>query len=257
MVSQVIAIDGWQALLKAQDQDISRCPCGTETGLVLHLDPEKIVTVALEQDVLVYPKFRHRYFVCSPEPEHVFGALSCPEPLRLRWLQLVSQQRPSYWRDFLAGPGSWLLSRLARFEDVVIWSDRILDWQGIYDATYRDPGMYFPEAGSSFFSPLRGEPKPFSPCLTAVGQRDFADVVAACFLLVNYGGQDCYVADAEATEVYLVSNDEKVILSIPGVTLRDRIVQELEKSQPPFKNVSGYSGSADDDSEKKDEENKE
>ena len=242
-MANAIGIDSWKTLLKAQGHALR---VDSPTAIALDLDPEKIITVALEAHVMMYPEWRQRYFIC-PDPEQVLPSLSCAEPHRLRWNELISQQTMSYWRDFLAGPGSWLLTRLAQFEQVVFWSDRAWTWPGVYDASHRPSGMQVPEKGSAFFSDLSQTRQPFGPCQRTVHRQDFADILAACFLLVNYGGRDCYIADSRARDVYLVNKDEMVIISIPETARRQQLLQELQQAGSPFKNVSGFLGSVDDD----------
>ena len=235
---KLVPIERWRALLKNERHDLR---ADARTAFAIDFLAEKTITIALE--VLCWdPRFRQRYFVC-PDPERVFGSLRGPEPLWLRWVELVSQQTASYWRDFREGPGSWLLSRLARFEEVVFWSDRALDWAGVYGATYRPSGMYFPEEATSFFLPSPGTPQPFGPRLATVCQRYFGEIVAGCILLANYGGTDCYVADAAAREVYLVNNDEMVIASIPDGACRKRFLQELQEANLPFRIITGHTRS--------------
>jgi hypothetical protein len=240
-MTKAIRFDSWEALLKSQGHDLR---IEFPAPAAVRLDPDRIITVTLEACVAVFPRFRQRYFIC-PDPEQVLPSLSCPEPHRLRWNELISQQTMSYWRDFLSGPGSWLLTRLARFEHVVFWSDRGWTWPGVDDASYRPSGMQVPENGAAFFSSL--SQTPLGPRQSAVRRNDFPDILAACILLVNYSGQDCWVADTEAREVYLVNNDEMVIVSIPERARREQLLRELDQPRSPLKNVSGFAGSVDDD----------
>src|SRR5207253_1058875 len=128
----------------------------TVTGFTLFPGPDTIVTLALWPDVLISPRYRQRYFVCEAGPEEVLGVLACPEPHRSRWMELVSLQPPGYWRDFMGGPGSWLLSRLVRIEQVVAWSDRGLAWDDLDCRTHRGWGMVVPAEGAPFFAPSAG-----------------------------------------------------------------------------------------------------
>ena len=104
--------------------------------------------------------------------------------------------------------------------------------------------MTVPQEGALFFSRFSVKAEPFSPRSLSVRQATFSDILAACVLIVNYGGRDSYVADAEAEEVYLVNNDEMVIASIPDLGRRTAALDELHRLQPVVEDVSGYSGSA-------------
>ena len=165
-------------------------------------------------------------------PARVRAGLSrpgCPEPHRTRWLELVSQQAPGYWQDFLAGPGSWLLSRLARFSRIVAWSDRGLPWNELDCPIHRNGGMAVPAAAAPLFAPAAGPEAARHRLLSASDER-FTDAVAACVLFASPGMRDCYLADADATEVYLAHHHEKVVVSIPEVEARRKLLQELEEA---------------------------
>src|SRR5207248_10943185 len=111
-----------------------------------------VIWVAVEPDEALLREWRQRFFLCEPDPEQVLRVLGCPEPHRERWLQLVDGQPPGHWRDFLAGPGSWLLSRLARFRGVIAWSDRGLRWDALDCPNHRSWGMAAPPEAARFFA---------------------------------------------------------------------------------------------------------
>src|SRR5690349_18297447 len=110
---ELLRLDAWRRQLEARGHRVLNPSRETLTGFALCPDPDTVVTVANESDPTLYPQYRKRFFLCEPEPEQVFRVLGCPEPYRTWWLELVAEQPPSYWKDFLAGPGSCLLSRLA------------------------------------------------------------------------------------------------------------------------------------------------
>ncbi len=169
---QTLALDAWRTRLEKQGHAIVSVQ-GEPLDFIVQFPPDTIITIALIADWGVYPAYRNRYFVC-PEPGVVLRAANCPEPHRDRWLKLVAEQPPSYWRDFLAGPGSWTLARLLRFREVVVWSNRGVDWTGIDDPFHRAWGMQVPWEAAPYFPPLRG-PESFCPHLIIVDQDRFAD----------------------------------------------------------------------------------
>jgi hypothetical protein len=133
----------------------------------------------VEPDVVLYPEYRQRFFLCEPEPERVFRV--CPH--RTRWPKLVSRQPPGYWQDL------------------------------------------------------------------PVQDSRFADAVAACVLFASVGMHDCYLADADAAEVYLAHHHDKVVVSIPDAAARGGLLRELEDAAWLFTDVSGYGSSLDEEDE--------
>src|SRR5262245_8314095 len=113
--------------------------------------PAGQITVAAEDDRTCYDS-RAWHFLCTAPPMHALRALGCPKDHADRWLGLVAEQPPSYWRDFLAGPGSWLLSRLARLGTVVAWAEHGLFWDTLDDPTHHGWGMVVPQGAAVFFA---------------------------------------------------------------------------------------------------------
>ena len=258
-MAKMFSLDFWRAQLEAQGHFVAAW--NTVTGFSVRFPQETIITVAVYADEAWDKAYRSRYFVCEPEAEEVFAVVNCPAPHRDRWLKIVSHQPPSDWRDYLAGPGSWMLARLARFKEVVFWSEKGLDWQeltrlSIWAAQVQLPleemtrlgigRMDLPLELRPFF-PDAGSPESYRPQLINVDHEQFADVIAGAFLLANCGLRDCYFADTDAMEVYLADRDEKILVSIPNPITRDKLLKQLEAAPWPLKDLSGYTGSANED----------
>ena len=73
--------------------------------------------------------------------------------------------------------------------------------------------------------------------------------MAACFLFASVGLRDCYLADAEGSEVYLAHHHDKVVVSIPDAVAWKALVQEITDAAWLFEDVSGYDSEADDPEE--------
>jgi hypothetical protein len=226
--SDLLTLDVWKARLEHQGQRFIKPEWETVTGFTLWPDASTVlITVTVDVDQPQYPHGRERFFLCVTEPEKVFRGVSCPKLHQERWRELVSRQPPGYWQDFLAGPGSWLLARLARFQRVVAWADRGLPWDGLDSLEYRQWGMVIPTAAAPFFAATAG-PEATRPRLVPVSDGRFPDVVAACLLFSSVGLRDCYLADEAGTEVYQVQHHDKVVVSIPNVESRDQLLRRLE-----------------------------
>jgi hypothetical protein len=243
MLSNPLTLDAWRARLERQGHRIIKPKGKTATGFHLFPDKDTVIWVAVEKDEAMLKEWRQRFFLCEPDPEQVLRVLGCPEPHRGRWLQLVTSQPPGYWRDFLAGPGSWLLSRLTCFREVVAWSDRGLPWDALDDPCHRIWGMEVPTEAARFFAPSR--PDSQLPRRLPVGDVHFADAVAACVLFASVGSHDCYLADGDGAEVYLAHHHDQVIVSIPAVEAREALLRELARAPSVIHDVSGFGASLD------------
>ena len=252
-MQEELTLDAWCGRLQACGHRVREPSGEPETAFILWPDADTVVTVAVEPDGTLYRQYRERFFLCEPEPEHVFRVMGCPELHRTRWLEQVVRQPAGYWQDFLAGPGSWLLSRLARFPKVVVWGVQGLSWDQLDCSIHRGWGMEVPAAAAGFFAATAG-PDALRPRLLPVRDERFVAVLAACLLFASVGLRDCYLADAEAAEVYLAHHHDKVAISIPDTAVRKKLLRELAEAAWLFTDVSGYASSMDDAEENDTEE---
>jgi hypothetical protein len=252
-MAEGLTLAAWRTRLEARGHNISEPTWQTVTGFTLYPDADTGITVGVEPDPTLYRQYRQRSFVAEPEPEQVFRATGCPELPRGRWPELVACQPPGCWQDFLAGPGSWLLSWLSRFGRVVAWSDHGLPWDGPDCPDYRTWGLEVPARAAAFFA-LSDGPEASRPRLLSVADERFADAVAAGVLFASPGMRDCYLADEAGTEVYLVHHHEKVVVSIPDAGAREAVLRERKEAAWLFSDVSGYGSSIDDEDEEGDED---
>jgi hypothetical protein len=210
-----------------------QCDATVPAGFTVFPTPDMLITVASYPD---FPFGEEFWVVPDPDPDLLFRQLSCPESHRSRWLRLVSRQPPSFWRDFLGGPGTWVLGRLARLSEIVFWADQELDWRKIDNPLHRSWGMQVPSAAAGFFAPAWNNSHQ-GPQVISVEEDSFPDVLAACFLFANVSTPNSYLADARATEVYVLNNDERVFGSVPDDRLRGDLLQELRNNPCFFKST--------------------
>lgn len=248
MVPDPLTLDDWRARLERHRHRVFEPTWETATGFTVSPDANTRVTVAVEPDGVLYPQFRQRFFLCHPEPEQVFHVLGCPKPHRTRWLELVARQPPGYWQDFIAGPGSWLLCRLVRSREVVVWSDGGMPWDRLDCSLHRGWGMVVPAEVAPLFAATAG-PESIRPRLIRLRDERFADVVAACLLFASVGMLDCFLACGEGAEVYLAHHHDEVVVSVPDPKAREALLRELAEAPWLFTDVSGYGSSTDEDTE--------
>jgi hypothetical protein len=223
------AMASWRATLEARGHLVADAGCRVlqRAGAA--------VTVAVEPDATLRPEYRGCYFLSVSEPASVLRAAGCPKPLADSWCQLVSRQPAADWRDFLAGPGSWLLSRLARLGRVVAWAEGGLAWGDLDCPTHRGWGVEVPAGAAPLFAD--------GPDLLLVEVDDcrFAETVAACLLFASVGMRDCHLAGLDGAEVYLAHHHDKVVASVPDADTRGVMVRQLTHAGA-FEDVSGYGG---------------
>jgi hypothetical protein len=253
LMSEELTLDVWRTRLEVRGHPVTGLEGETGKGFDVWPDATTIVTVAVEPDGTLYRPYRERFFLCEPEPERVFHVTGCPEPHRNRWLSLVDRQPPGYWRDFLAGPGAWTLSRLSRFQEVVAWAGRGLAWASLDDPIHRGWGMELPAEAAPLF-PAPCDPDPYRPLGLRADDGRFADAIAACFLFASVAMHDCYLADVAGTEVYLAHHHEKVVVSIPDAEVRAELVQGLAAAPWLFADVSGFASTIDEEDENGEDE---
>ena len=211
--------------------------------------PQKaIVTVAMNLDPCQAPAYRERYFTtlvdreeCKPlirnHPDfalpELFATALDNEPIGGRELR----------GNFLLGPFRWLLRRLVRFPQMLLWpenqiraSDGFMRRDWVLDEMPRLKGWLHgagpPNAGAIVLDP-----------------GDIADcrVLWEVAEQVEAGFDNYFVSDLAATEVYELHHHSKLFISIPGPSERQRLLDELSKYSEVLEDCSGFASDWDDE----------
>jgi hypothetical protein len=208
---------------------------------------ETIVTVAMNCDPTLMAPYRRCYFVCMlrsredrvpvlrDEP-----AFALPEPFR------DFQPEPAQDR-FLGGPFRWLLLRLVR-------SDQILLWPACRDPELGGP---FTNAGLRDRVPALFQGLPADPAELAEIGAVVLDPShpADCRLLDQVANDviqdfdDFFVSDPRCLEVYLLHHHGKVVVSIPDEGSRRELLEALASLSGMIEDCSGYVSDWDDEDE--------
>jgi hypothetical protein len=199
--------------------------------------PDIRVTVAVDPDSALSPEYRNRYFVFrleyADEP-----LLPCEKRFPLTAAFKMAAERDPPAGDFIAGPVRWLLHRMGRLP-------RMLLWPNSSSLTYTADG-WLPEVFERvpLLRPLH--PKACSTGEAAgaivLNQEDPADaqVLWSVANHVSHTGDDYFVSDQDAAEVYLLHHHDEVVVSIPDPHKRRRLLDELVGLSDVLMDCSGY-----------------
>jgi hypothetical protein len=196
--------------------------------------PHTIVTVGLHLDPTLKPEYRQRYFACllesqdNPVPVLQYDtAFAIPEPFHS-----AAQQSPTAGR-FMGGPFQWLLHRLLRFRQVILW-----------------PATGSPRFGRLVLSEERPRLTEWIRDATVVPFEVGAIVLKLteardCGVLwevadgVSDSCNDWYVSDLECKEVYRLHHHEKIVACAPDRAAREEMLQELADRDDVIEDCSG------------------
>jgi hypothetical protein len=239
-MSEVLTIDTWQSRLKLQGHSVIDPEHKPPVGFTLDWQSIECVVVGIDEDEgdASYPDER-RWLLVKPNVDEILRVLPCSEFQGTRWRGLVSRQPSGYWQDFMAGPGSCLLSRLARFDEVVVRPDQrspwhtALAWDQLNHITHRLWGMEAPPEAAAFFSETT-RPCAYNPRIMCTADALFPDLLAACLLFASVALVDCVLADIAGKEVYLANHHDEIVVSIPEVEARANFLRQLDLVAGPY-----------------------
>ncbi len=208
--------------------------------------PEIRVTVAVEPDPVLYPEYRNRYFAFRAEDEDE-PLLPCDAYFPLPEAFKMAAVHDPAVGDLMAGPVRWLLHRLARFL-------RIMLWPMSTSLTYTSSG-WLPEVFGHIPELRQLHPQACPPGEAAgailLDQKNPADaqILWSVANHVSQTGDDYFVSDLDATEVYLLHHHDEIVVSIPNPETRNRLLDKLIGWSDVLNDYSGYISATDNDPE--------
>jgi hypothetical protein len=214
-----LTLADWRATLATHGHRIE----GPDDGLTwfrISPDVDEIVTVAVATDLTRRRPYRQRYFLCNCEgPVQILRAMRCPKPAADRWLSRLPLTSAGDTRDFLSGPGAWLLSRLARFPQMVAWASS--------------------ERAAATLGATAGFPAGIPHVFDTADER-FPDAVSIWLRQASRSWLDCCLASGDGSEVYLAHPHDKIVVSLPDVDAWEALLAELDGAPHLFADASGY-----------------
>ena len=201
------------------------------------VEPDRIITVAVEEDPILREQYRQRYFVCNGA--QLASLTGLPEGIRERWLGLVSRIPAEWEKAFLAGPGAWLLSRLVSSNGVLTWvSDPENSW---YQATVEAfCSRNRVAAETRVILDLIGQQRRWGAVVLDPKVDWFLDLVALSLSMTSETCVDCFMAEGSCDSFYRIHHHDKIVASIPNAGLRTGVLWDLISNPSFFEDVSDY-----------------
>ena len=243
-VANELTLDDWRRSVRLRGHPDTAPQAGKSWGFGAWPDYDTTVELFGEEDGASCWYFRGRRFYCPSWAERSPLAADIRDPRFSRWNAIIVAQPEGCWRDFLAGPGTWVLSRLLRIRAAVFWSNWELSWDRLDCYTHRGWGMVAPDAAAPLFGPCP-DGDALAPIELPTDNPRFADAVAACFLFASVGMRDCFLADASASEVYLATHEDYLIISLANVKSRRALLRDLWSAATVYVDDTGEAGRPD------------
>ncbi len=260
-----------QSILRSQLQgeghelyadDVDGTDVGPSANVVVHLD--------IGADPVVYPEYRNNYFGCYWTADGRLNAEFEPTlEFQGVWRELAQRDGLSNLGDsfatsddedrspkkntdltaFLNGPMRWLISRIKRFDRIVLWPSASLRRSLMQLATGRE----VPEVDAEEFAlgqrmQAAGIDSSFEGALVLdVSQPEDCELVWLLARVVSCGFCNAYLADSSFCDVYELHHHNRIAMSIPSGERRQQLLDDLTKLDDVFVNCSGYTSPSDDD----------
>jgi hypothetical protein len=198
-----------------------------------------IMTVAVDEDPTLREELRNRYYLINFDNWRSLSALCSNKVGWREWLKIVVSTAEGPHRDFLGGPGAWLLARLQRSAEACFWrfpahggtgcEGEVLDW----DVAWADVSRI--QRFRAFWNAMAMKPQ----TLTLMN-LDFVTLLAGSIASVEETSCDCCVASYDYREVFCIHHHEKIVCSIPDLARRKRIERQMTKRPDLFSRANGY-----------------
>jgi hypothetical protein len=205
--------------------------------------PEDVyLTIALKADVVLYRRWRERYFLCKPDAGVILDSSSVTDDFRRRWMAMIDGVMAGLPRDVIAGLATWTASRLLRFHRVFAWADKRV---GLYQDYRGKACEEVSESLGSTIGPglLRRHLDAEASAVAAVletNNPEFPFLIATYFLFASQNFLEICFTVEDGSEVYTMHHHDKVIVSIPDPVNRLALVAELSSNPAHFTADSNY-----------------
>jgi hypothetical protein len=223
------------------DRDHSLTSVTARAGTDVWPPPGIIVTVAAELDETLFPAYRKRYYVCRPDAEEL-PLLRADSRFALpqEFANAAKRGRPQ--GQFLLGPVRWLLVRIRRLPQLLLWPESTcLQDLDEFPLEYL---RAVPDLAARVRDVHRGQATVPVLALDTREEHDCSLLWSAA-AAVDRACYNFYVADVCCQEVYLLHHHDKIVVSIPDPEARSALVEELKAYSEVLQDYSDYDSSMD------------
>lgn len=232
--------------------------------------PDVVVHLGIGADPMMVREYRNNYFACYwTEDERLQAEFESTLEFQGVWRELAQRDGLSNFGNssatpeveaqssksntaltaFLNGPVRWLISRIKRFDQMVLWPSGSLRRLLTKMATAQEgPEIYAEVFAVGQRMQAAGIDSSFGGALVLdMSQPDDCELVWLVARLVSCGFHNAYLADSSFCEVYELHHHNRIAMSIPSDGRRQQLLDDLTKLDDVFVNCSGYTSPCDDD----------
>ena len=230
-----------------------------------------VVHIGLGADPMLEVAYRQNYFACYwTEEGRVKAELEPTLSFQGVWRELELQAAVSRGGDsvastesdgrhsqneedknaFLNGPMRWLIARIQRFDQILLWPAGAFRRQMNSASIDRQSDSAIDEAEMFQLIKTAGLNNESDGALVLDLQQ-----AADCRLIwrvaqfVSHGFDNFYVADSALSEVYVLHHHSRILVSIPSAERRQQLLDELNNLPDVFVDCSGYTSPYDEEDE--------
>ena len=218
--------------LKDKLESTGHCLVETKAGGVgVWTPPEARITVAVYPDATLHDPNPPNYFLCAPDARAILDNSQLTSDTRETWYSILNRFGGIELYDLLAGPATWALLRLSRYEQLIVWTNGSR-WKKDKDKEREDEYL---EMVTSLGSPVQFKPwythlsKYTDECAYILPTRNdaFLNTFAAYILLCSRNFREISFTEPSFSEVYEVHHHDKVTASIPDVYQRSELLDSI------------------------------
>jgi hypothetical protein len=204
---------------------------------IIH-NAKTMLTVSTELDPVLRKECRGNYFLCKPDAKAILAIVPSSQEMSSQWTQLIDQVNAVPEKDWLSGPGSWMLANLATSRVVYMWT---VTGYPHREPCLRDIAEECRECQGIGVSIEHCAPQLVKgPVLLQINNAQLTNAIGTLMLFARREDTNCFVTNEDCSEAYEVQHHDEIFVSIPDINRRARCVQVLLRHAELFADSSHY-----------------